>query len=98
LSGHPGWQILTLKPKTIRSFDPELVKAMEEMSRNRQWSLNQVATCLMRKGLGMTTEAEPQLIGKQLDAYWGAWSEQEARDFEARVEEVFGFIDEENWH
>lgn len=86
-----------MKQMTIRSFDPDLEKAMEEMSRKRQWSMNQVATYLMRRGLGLTTEAEPRPIGNQLDAFWGIWNEQEARDFDALVGEAFAGIDEENW-
>lgn len=86
-----------MKQMTIRSFDPELEKAIEEMSRKRQWSANQVAIYLMRKGLGLTTEAEPQPIGNQLDAFWGTWTEEEARRFDERVARAFDRIDEENW-
>ncbi len=85
-----------MKQMTIRSFDPELEKALEEVSRKRQWSLNRAATYLMRKGVGLTTEAEPQPIGKRLDAFWGLWSREEARHFDDWVDEAFGRIDEEN--
>lgn len=86
-----------MKQMTIRSFDPELEKAMEEMGRKRQWSLNQVAIYLMRKGLCLTNEAESQPIGNQLDEFFGVWSMQEASEFDVQVDEAFGGIDEENW-
>jgi len=82
---------------TIRSMDPELEAAIEAMCRERQWSVNQVATHLMRKGLGWTTEAAPQPIGSRLDSFWGVWNLDEAREFDAVVKEAFGQVDEENW-
>lgn len=86
-----------MKQMTIRSVDPDLERAIEELSRERQWSINQVAMYLMRRGLGLTTEAVPQPIGTRLDAFWGQWTEAEARDFDASVEEAFGRVDEEHW-
>lgn len=86
-----------MKQMTIRSMDPDLERAIEELSRQRQWSINQVATYLMRRGLGLTTEVAPQPIGGRLDAFWGAWSEAEAQDFDAVVEETFGRVDDEHW-
>ena len=82
---------------TIRSVDPELEAAIEELGRQRNWSVNQVVTWLMRKGLGLTTEVEPQPIGGRLDSFWGVWSQAEAQEFDAGVEETFGRVDEENW-
>lgn len=82
---------------TIRSLDPDLEKAIEQMCRERQWSINQTATYLMRKGLGLTTEAAPQPIGNALEAFWGTWNAQEARQFDASVEDAFGSVDEDAW-
>ena len=82
---------------TIRSTDPELERAIEEMSRKRRWSTNQVAVHLMRKGLGLTTDVEPILIGDRLDGFWGKWSAKEARQFDSAVEDAFENVDEENW-
>ncbi|HEY5745837.1 MAG TPA: hypothetical protein VIU12_07160 [Chryseolinea sp.] len=48
----------------------------------------------MRKGLGLTTEAAPQPIGNALEAFWGTWNAQEARQFDASVEDAFGSVDE----
>lgn len=86
-----------MKQMTIRSLDPDLENAIEEMCRQRQWSINQTATYLMRKGLGLTTEAAPQPIGNALDAFWGTWNADETREFDALVEDAFGRVDEEGW-
>ncbi|NJK91974.1 MAG: hypothetical protein HC904_09205 [Blastochloris sp.] len=86
-----------MKQMTIRSMDQDLEAAIEEMCRQRQWSVNQVATYLMRKGLGLTTEAAPQPIGSRLDSFWGAWTKEEVRSFDAVVDQAFGQIDEESW-
>ena len=86
-----------MKQMTIRSVDPDLENAIEEMCRQRQWSVNQVATHLIRKGLGLTTEAAPQPIGSRLDEFWGVWSAEETRAFDGAVVEFFGQVDEEDW-
>ena len=86
-----------MKQMTIRNFDPELERAIEEVSRQRGWSINQVAVDLMRRGLGLTTEAAPCLIGEKLDGFFGIWDAKEVQKFQAEVEEAFGQVDEENW-
>jgi hypothetical protein len=86
-----------MKQLTIRADDEELVRGLEELSRERRWSLNQTATHLLRKGLGLPEESPPQPIGDQLDAFFGRWSMTEAQEFERHVEDAFGNIDEENW-
>lgn len=86
-----------MKQMTIRSMDPDLEDAIEKMSRERQWSINQVATHLMRKGLGLTADAAPHPIGSQLDAFWGVWGKEESQAFDDAVVETFGRVDEELW-
>lgn len=84
-----------MKQFTIRCLDSQVETAIEEMSRKRQWSLNQVVTHLMRKGLGLTTEVEPQRVGDRLDKFWGIWSSEERQTFDSAIEENFGQVDEE---
>ncbi len=90
-------QSFIMKQMTIRSVDPDLERAIDEMSRERQWSTNQVAIYLMRRGLGLTMEAGPLPIGGRLDGFWGKWADAEAREFDAVVDEAFGRVDDEHW-
>jgi hypothetical protein len=86
-----------MKQVTICIVDPDLEGGLAEMSRERQWSINQMATYLMRRGLGLTTEASPRPIGGRLDEFWGSWTQKEAREFDTSVEEAFGRVDDEHW-
>ena len=86
-----------MKQLTIRADDEALVRGLEQLSRERRWSLNRTATHLLRKGLGMPEQLPPQPIGEQLDAFFGRWSLAEAQELEKHVQDAFGHIDEENW-
>ena len=82
---------------TIRTEDKELEEKLEEVSRQRRWSLNQTAIHVLRKGLDLQTEVAPEPIGDRLDAFFGVWDREEAAGFERATEEAFGQVDEENW-
>lgn len=86
-----------MKQMTIRSFDPALEKGIVELSEQKGWPINRVALYLMRKGLGITEEVQPTLIGNQLSHFFGTWNEEEAKGFDHTIHEEFEKIDLENW-
>lgn len=82
---------------TIRNVDFRLERGIEDLRRRRNWSINQAALYLMRKGLGLSDEAEPVLIGDRLDRFAGVWGDEEGGLFDGVIEETFGRVDEEDW-
>ncbi|MEM1159103.1 MAG: hypothetical protein AAGH72_12705 [Verrucomicrobiota bacterium] len=86
-----------MKQMTIRAMDPELEQGINAMAKERDWSVNQVATYLMRRGLGLTDQVKPQMIGNQLDDFLGRWTPQESERFDQETERAFGQIDDEHW-
>jgi|GEM_PF-822731 len=82
---------------TIRTNNPKLEEGINLICRQKKWSKNQVALYLISKGLGITDEPEPKLIGHQLDSFFGEWTGEEKRSFDQQINQVFGKIDEEHW-
>ncbi len=82
---------------TIRAMDEDLERGIEAMAKERDWSINQVATYLMRRGLGLTDGVAPRVIGGGLDLFMGRWEAEEAGAFEGEVEAMFGQVDDEHW-
>lgn len=48
-------------------------------------------------GLRDKTKTKGSTIGHDLDAYFGLWTQEEAEEFDARIEEVFEQIDVDLW-
>lgn len=78
-------------------MDPALERGIEELSKEKSWSINRTAAYLMRKGLGLTDESSPHMIGDKIDHVIGKWTLEEAAQINSYVEENFGKIDEEMW-
>lgn len=86
-----------MKQLTIRGFDKELQRKIEELARRRNLSLNKAALELMRKGAGLHGGlARPNVVGHSLDDFIGSWSETREREL---VEATLPFeeIDESFW-
>ena len=83
---------------TVRGFDDELDAIMRRLARQEGISLNQAALRLLRKGAGLTdnSNGNPNAIGTSLDDLFGAWSQDEAENFDAALE-IFGTVDEAAW-
>jgi hypothetical protein len=86
-----------MKQMTIRNFDSDLERGIKELSAQKKWSINQVALHLMRKGLGLTDETEPHVIGDQLEHHFGKWSHAEQEAFDQAIDEEFSRVDPEQW-
>lgn len=81
---------------TIR-YDDDLATEIEEIAHQEGLSLNQAVVRLLRKGAGLDQPRErAAAIGGSLDWFIGSWDEEEAKGFDAAVEE-FERIDEELW-
>ena len=81
---------------TIRC-DDALATEIEGIAQREGLSLNQAAVRLLRKGAGLDQPRErAAAIGGSLDWFIGSWDEEEAKRFDAAVED-FDRIDEELW-
>jgi len=60
-------------------------------------SLNQAALRLLRRGAGLSEDAEETgTVGRSLDHLIGSWSAEEAEEFEATLADLES-IDEDAW-
>ena len=79
---------------TVRGFDDELAERIRRLAKRDGTSLNQAARKLLRKGAGMADPARgPDTVGASLDHLIGSWSDDEAAELDAALEE-FETIDE----
>ena len=82
---------------TVRGFDDELAERIQRLAKRDGTSLNQAALKLLRKGAGL---ADPNhradTVGSSLDHLIGTWSEDEASELDAALEEL-DVIDEAAW-
>ena len=82
---------------TVRGFDDELADRIQCLAKRDGTSLNQTALKLLRKGAGLADPGQgPDTVGSSLDHLIGTWSEDEAAELDAALEE-FEVIDEAAW-
>ena len=82
---------------TVRGFDDELAERIRRLAKRDGTSLNQAAVKLLRKGAGLADPAQgPDTVGTSLDRLIGIWSDDEAAELDAALEE-FETIDESAW-
>ncbi len=82
---------------TVRGFDDELAERIQRLAKRDGTSLNQAALKLLRKGAGLADPGQgPDTVGSSLDHLIGTWSEDEASELDAALEE-FEVIDEAAW-
>ena len=82
---------------TVRGFDDELAERIRRLTKRDGTSLNQAALKLLRKGAGLADPAQgPDTVGASLDRLIGSWSDDEAAELDAALEE-FEVIDEAAW-
>ena len=83
-----------MKQLTVRGFDDELAEAIRRVAERDGISLNKAALKLLRKGAGLSENADrANTVGSSLDHLIGAWSRDEADQFDTALEE-FEKIDE----
>ena len=82
---------------TVRGFDDELSERIRRLAKRDGTSLNQAALKLLRKGAGLADPAQKaDTVGSSLDLLIGSWSDDEAAELDAALEE-FETIDEAAW-
>ena len=82
---------------TVRGFDDELSERIRRLAKRDGTSLNQAALKLLRKGAGLADPAQKaDTVGAALDHLIGSWSDDEADELDAALEE-FENIDESVW-
>ena len=82
---------------TVRGFDDELAERIRRLAKRDGTSLNQAALKLLRKGAGLADPAQKaDTVGAALDHLIGSWSDDEADELDAALEE-FENIDESVW-
>lgn len=68
---------------TVRGFDSELERRLRELAEREGLSLSQAALRLLRRGAGLEPlPVGTTHVGHALDAFFGVWSDDEARAFE----------------
>lgn len=65
---------------TLRGIDDVLAKRIRQVAHEEGLSLNRAALRILRRGAGISEDSPRPRIGTQLDAFFGTWSEKEARD------------------
>ena len=82
---------------TVRGLEDEPAERIQRLAKRDGTSLNQAALKLLRKGAGLADPGQgPDTVGSSLDHLIGTWSEDEAAEMDAALEE-FGVIDEAAW-
>lgn len=82
---------------TVRGLGDELGAAVRRLAAREKISLNQAALRLLRRGAGLSEDAEQSgAVGRSLDRLIGSWSIEMAEEFEAALVD-FESIDEDAW-
>ena len=82
---------------TVRGFDDDLSTRLRRLAKREGVSLNQAALKLLRKGAGLADgAARPDTVGTAWDHLIGTWSQVDADELQAALEE-FETIDEAAW-
>lgn len=84
-----------MKQLTLRGFDPELARVIQEYAQQEGMSLNRAVLKLLRRATGLE-RSQDNRIGTSLDHLAGTWSEEQEREFLASIED-FNQIDEDLW-
>lgn len=86
-----------MKQLTVRVTEPEVRRRIEELARREQLSLNQAVLKLLRRAVGLGSDALTDVpIGEDIHRFVGRWSDEEAEEFSSATA-VFDVIDEDFW-
>lgn len=82
---------------TVRGFDKDLQRCLQEFARRQGVSLNRAAVTLMRRGAGLDqSRPASSVVGDSLDPFVGSWSDQDEREMLHEIS-VFEEIEPELW-
>ena len=73
---------------TVSGFGNDLADRIQRLARREGTSLNQTVLKLLRKGVELEEASEgTDTVGSSLDHLMGAWTQAEADEFDAALEE-----------
>ena len=82
---------------TVRGFEDDLEAAMRRLAQREGVSLNKAALRLLRKGAGLSDDAErADRVGTSLDHLIGSWTSAEADEIDRALAD-FETVDEVFW-
>ena len=82
---------------TLRGFEDELSDGIRRLAKREGISMNQAALRLLRKGAGISEDTGSEnTVGSSLDHLIGSWTQKEADEMDAALEE-FENVDESLW-
>lgn len=84
-----------MKAITLRNIPKDLAKVLERKARSEGKSLNRVVLELLSRACG-TANASPRVENSDFDSIFGAWTDEEADEFDAVLREQRQ-IDPELW-
>lgn len=84
---------------TLRGIPADVKRVIRQESKRNNQSLNKTIISMLASAAGLRdkTKTKGSTIGHDLDAYFGLWTQEEAEEFDARIEEVFEQIDVDLW-
>ncbi len=80
---------------TLRGFDDELAKYIQDLAQREGISLNRAVMRLIRRGADLD-HGEANVVGSSLDHLMGTWSTDEADRIDRALKD-FSHIDEAMW-
>ena len=80
---------------TLRGFDDELAKYIQDLAQREGISLNRAAMRLIRRGADLD-HGSANVVGSSLDHLMGTWSSDEADRIDRALKD-FSHIDEAMW-
>ncbi len=80
---------------TLRGFDDELAKCIQDLAQREGISLNRAAMRLIHRGANLD-HGEANAVGSSLDHLMGTWSSDEADRIDRALKD-FSHIDEAMW-
>ena len=82
---------------TIRGFDNELERKIQQLARRESISLNRAVLKLLRRGAGLGDQAvHANTVGASLDRLIGTWTAEETIEMDRALEHL-SRIDEAMW-
>ena len=82
-----------MKTMTVRNIPDEVAEWLSNQAEARNMSINQTAIAVLSSAALPT----PSRKRRDLHGLYGSWSEDEACQFEADVQDAFGTIDPRDW-
>ena len=81
---------------SVRGVDEELADLLKKRAKESDKSVNQLVVEILRKSVGLEKEKRFTQIHTDLDDFFGAWSEEEFEEIQAKIDSERQ-VDDELW-